>query len=129
MDLQPLILIADRNRHVREFLRRELEAEGYRVELARDGHEVWRRLKEAEPPDLLILDPETPYVGELGVLEGLKEHQPALPVVIYTLEEGSAPALETQGQSVCLEKENTDRLKAAIAVLLRQKSVHRLPSR
>ena len=34
------ILIADRNRHVREFLRRELMAEDYCVEVAKDGREV-----------------------------------------------------------------------------------------
>ena len=38
------ILIADRNRHVRDFLRRELGAEGYQVEVARDGREVLGRI-------------------------------------------------------------------------------------
>ena len=52
----PKILIADRNRHVRDFLRRELHAEGYRIEVARDGREVLNHLQGHEPPDLLILD-------------------------------------------------------------------------
>lgn len=50
------ILIADRNRHVRELLRREFEADGYRVRLARDDRQVLTVINSAEPLDLLILD-------------------------------------------------------------------------
>ena len=48
------ILIADRNRHVRDFLRRELSAEGYEVEVARDGREVLSRINGDAPPHLVI---------------------------------------------------------------------------
>ena len=34
------ILLTDRNRHVRELLRRELETEGYVVAVARDAQEI-----------------------------------------------------------------------------------------
>lgn len=34
------ILIADRNSNVREFLKREMMTEGYRVRLAKDSREV-----------------------------------------------------------------------------------------
>jgi DNA-binding response OmpR family regulator len=37
------ILIADRNQHVREFLKRELMAEGYRVGLAKMSRKFLRR--------------------------------------------------------------------------------------
>ena len=78
------ILIADRNRHVREFLRRELSAEGYQVEVARDGREVLGRINGDDPPHLLILDLEIPYLDELEVWARLKDRQPPLPVVIHT---------------------------------------------
>jgi CheY-like chemotaxis protein len=67
-------LIADRNRHVRDFLRRELTAEGYQVEMAADGREVLSRIEGADPPHLLILDLEIPYLDEpevVGPVEGL----------------------------------------------------------
>ena len=51
-----IIMIADRNRNVRELLRRELESEGYQVRLAKDGRQVLRSINSDEPPDLLILD-------------------------------------------------------------------------
>jgi DNA-binding response OmpR family regulator len=69
------IFIADRNRHVRDFLRRELAAEGYRVELAKDGREALRMLEVNELPDLLILDLEIPYVSGLEILKQLQDRR------------------------------------------------------
>ena len=56
-----ILLIADRNRNVREFLRREFTSEGYRVAVARDGEEVLESLRRAEPPHVLVLDPEIQF--------------------------------------------------------------------
>lgn len=117
----PKILIADRNRHVRDFLRRELNAEGYRVEVARDGREVLRHLHGDKPPDLLILDLEIPYVDELEVLGRLKDRQPPLPVVIHTIlpEAANHPALPWA--AAFLEKKgDIDLLKAVVAKVLGQ---------
>jgi CheY-like chemotaxis protein len=115
----PKILIADRNRHVRDFLRRELHAEGYRIEVARDGREVLNHLQGHEPPDLLILDLEMPYVDELEVLAHLKERQPRLPVVIHTILPDPAhhPALSLAATFV-EKKGDLDLLKAAVADML-----------
>ena len=65
------ILIADRNPHIREFLRREMMAEGYRARLAKNGREVLRLVYQRGPLDLLILDPDLPDAGEVPVLEKL----------------------------------------------------------
>lgn len=83
------ILIADRNRYVREFLQRELIAEGYQATLAKNGREVLAILNSAEAPDLLILDLDTPCIFEISLLELLQEHHPNLPVIIQ-----SSPAPE-----------------------------------
>ncbi|MBI4642362.1 MAG: response regulator [Deltaproteobacteria bacterium] len=111
------ILIADRNRHVREFLRRELMIEGYQVEVARDGREVLEMIHGRTPPDLLILDLELPYVTELKVLELLQEKLPSLPVIIHSfLPESESHLPET---AKFLEKrEDTDLLKEVVAELL-----------
>ncbi len=50
------ILIADRNSHVREFIRREMLAEGYSVQLAENGREVLKWAYHRESADLLILE-------------------------------------------------------------------------
>ena len=82
-----LILIADRNRHVRDLLRRELAAEGYRVKVAKDDGEVLESIgrKDEEGPALVVLDLEIPYAGSLELVEKLRELRPDLPVVIHTV--------------------------------------------
>jgi len=119
------ILIADRNRHVREFLRRELMAEGYRVQVAKDDKELLSMI-DMEAPDLLILDLEIPYGGGLAVLENLQHHVPPVPVVIHTFltEYANHPVVQEQGSFV--EKmANTDVLRAAIREMLKKRYPHK----
>jgi len=78
------ILVADRNQHVREFLKRELMAEGYRVRLAKNVQEVINKVYHTETLDLLILDPDLPGTDKLALLKKLQNRIPALPVVVHT---------------------------------------------
>lgn len=78
------ILIADRNSHVREFLRREMLAEGYSVQLADNGREVLKWAYHRESADLLILDPDLPDAEESLLLKKLRQRIPYLPVVFHT---------------------------------------------
>ncbi len=78
------ILIADRNSHVREFMRREMLAEGYSVQLAENGREVLKWAYNRESADLLILDPDLPDAEESLLLKKLKQRIPYLPVVLHT---------------------------------------------
>ncbi len=73
------LLIADRNRNIREFLQRELIADCYRIFLACDGRQVLKII-EKEAPDLLVIDPDIPYADELRVLE-----QPSKRKSVYPL--------------------------------------------
>ncbi len=113
------ILIADRNRHVRDFLRRELSAEGYVVEVARDGREVLGRIDGDDPPQLLILDLEIPYLDEAEVWARLKDRQPPLPVVIHTFLPEYPTNLTLPIAAAFLEKKgDTDQLKAVVAEVI-----------
>lgn len=113
------ILIADRNRHVREFLRRELGAEGYEVEVARDGRELLNRLDSDDPPHLLILDLEIPYLDELEIWARLKDRQPPLPVVIHSFLPEFPTQLTVPLAAAFLEKKgDTDELKAVVAEVI-----------
>ena len=113
------ILIADRNRHVREFLRRELEAEGYRVRIAKDGQKLLMMVNLDDPPDLVILDPEIPYLGEMAILDQIKEKDPPLPVIFHTFpgEYEGHPYIERLGAFV-EKKGNIDHLKEAVIRVL-----------
>jgi DNA-binding NtrC family response regulator len=78
------ILIADRNQHVREFLKREFMAEGYRVGLAKNVQEVLKKVYHSETLDLLILDPDLPGAEILSLFKKLQDRIPYLPVVVHT---------------------------------------------
>ncbi len=113
------ILVADRNRHVRELLRRDLTAAGYQVQVAKNGLEVWTNLNSEEPPDLLIIDLEIPYLEELQESALFKEGEPPLPLIIYSFERDYPPDFLTSRAALFLEKmENTDRLKAAVGEVI-----------
>jgi DNA-binding NtrC family response regulator len=79
-----VILIADRNPHIREFLQRELTAEGYRVCLAENGRQVLQWAGHGDLIDLLILDPDLPDMNEAVLLKELQERTPVLPIILHT---------------------------------------------
>jgi DNA-binding NtrC family response regulator len=113
------ILIADRNRNVRDLLRRELTAEGYAVEVARDGREVLSRINGEDPPHLLILDLEIPYLDEPEVWARLQDRQPPLPVVIHTFLPEYPTNLTLPVAAAFLEKKgDTDQLKTVVAEVI-----------
>ena len=112
------ILVADRNRHVRDFLRRELTAEGYRVEVAADGREILSRINGDDPPHVLILDLEIPYLDE-PVWCRLRDCQPALPLVIHTLLPQAPMEQILPVAAAFLEKKgDTDLLKTVVAEVI-----------
>ena len=78
------ILIADRNHNIREFLKRELENEGYLIQLANNGLEVVKIIA-ANPPDLLILDLDMTYLNGLEILDQIQNIKHSIPIVIHTL--------------------------------------------
>ena len=121
------ILIADRNRHVREFLRRELTAECYRVEVARDGRELLSKLAGPEAPDLLILDLEIPYLDEMAVWARLREQEPAIPVLIHSFVADDRTHLTETAAVTFLEKKgDPELLKAAVVDAIAQREARRL---
>ncbi|AEB10210.1 response regulator [Desulfobacca acetoxidans] len=116
------ILIADRNRHVRDLLRRELAMEGHRVSVARDAREILALLATGETPDILILDPETPYVAEFKLIEEIHRLYPAVLILIHAFQPENFHDLDISNAAAYVEKaEDLKRLKTTI-VALRQQS-------
>src|SRR6056297_2284965 len=73
MEKPLLILVADSNPHVRSFLRRELSASGYQVNIAASVKEIFTNLKSEPSPNLLILDINMPVKIGLEVLARLRK--------------------------------------------------------
>lgn len=124
------ILVADRNRHVREFLRREFMAEGYRVLLAKDGREVSKMINMSEPPDLLILDLEIPYAAELQAANWPKVQNHTLPVIFHTFpsEYERYPRIKWAGAFVEKCANSIDLLKIVVEDLLSERYPNRFKS-
>ncbi len=79
------ILVADRNPHVREFLRREMAAEGYHVCLARNARELEQEGLDRNAVHLLILDPDLPGIDLFPLLQQIERRNPSLQVVVHAL--------------------------------------------
>jgi two-component system response regulator MprA len=78
------ILVVDDERAVRESLRRALELEGYRVELAADGEHALTRLQESAPADAVVLDVLMPGIDGLEVCRRLRAAGNPVPVLMLT---------------------------------------------
>jgi len=78
------ILVVDDERAVRDSLRRALELEGYRVELAEDGEQALRRLDLEPGPDAVILDVLMPGADGLEVCRRLRDAGNEVPVLMLT---------------------------------------------
>jgi CheY-like chemotaxis protein len=115
------ILIADRNPHVREFLRREFRYAGYRVQVAKDSQEVLMLIDVQEPPHLLILDLDMPGGDALELLERLVGREPPLPVVVHALlpEQAELSALD-KAVALVEKRGETQTLKNVVQDVLRK---------
>jgi DNA-binding NtrC family response regulator len=99
------ILVADRNPHVRDFLRREMMAEGFHVDLARNASEVLKRVYEDESIDLIIIDPDLPDVSQEELLAKLSDLIPGLPIVVHSFSFQYAYCSEEPSQLTFVKKE------------------------
>ncbi|WP_319409686.1 response regulator [uncultured Desulfosarcina sp.] len=108
------ILIADRNPHIRGFLKRELSACGYNVRLAENGKELMKLIYSRIRIDLLVLDPDFPGVDPNVMARKIVDRVPQLPVVLYCIRgaddlsdfiAGNVFHVEKNGQSIEILKE------------------------
>jgi DNA-binding NtrC family response regulator len=115
------LLIADRNPHVREFLKREMMAEGYRIQLVKSGQELIEHIHNPDTlPDLVILDPDLPDANDLSLVNRIQQIVPELPVVIHTLQTEMVDQMKDVQSVIVIEKmgSSVDHLKIAVKNIL-----------
>jgi DNA-binding NtrC family response regulator len=114
------ILIADRNRYVREFLRRELTGEGYEIILAKSAQEILDLIQEKRDVHLLILDVDVPCAKELSILEKAENRVPPLPVVVHSFFSDYGECTSQSGTTIFVEKmgSSVDQLKRVVSEVL-----------
>ncbi|HEV8602157.1 MAG TPA: response regulator [Gaiellaceae bacterium] len=85
LDGRRLILIVDDDARMREFVRVNLEMEGYSVREAADAEEGLQALEE-KPPDLILLDVMMPEVDGWEMLRRVQERHGvgSIPVIMFS---------------------------------------------
>lgn len=99
-DTGPLVLIVDDDEKLREYVRVNLEAEGYVVREAGSADEGLAALGE-QSPDLILLDVMMPQVDGWEMLRQIQEHTGvgAIPVIMFSgkVDERSAEEAASRG--------------------------------
>ena len=115
----PTILVVDDNKNVRRYCETELEDEGYRVILARDGSEALRSIGR-QPPDLVILDVCMPGLNGMETAERIHAERPDVPIVFFTsFDDVCQWDLRSRFATACVSKhEDFSELKGVVAGVL-----------
>jgi excisionase family DNA binding protein len=96
----PVILIVDDDARLREFVRVNLEMDGYSVREAASAAEGLAALEE-EPPDLILLDVMMPEVDGWEMLRRVRERHgvDSIPVIMFSgkVDERTAETAEERG--------------------------------
>jgi excisionase family DNA binding protein len=79
----PLVLVVDDNPQVREFLRVNLELEGYAVREAESGEQALESIED-QTPDLVLLDVVMPGIAGWQMLQQMQERHGSIPVIMFS---------------------------------------------
>ena len=103
----PLVLIVDDDERLREYVRVNLEAEGYEVREAGSGPAALEALGQRSP-DLILLDVMMPQVDGWETLRQIQEHTGigAIPVIMFSgkVDEASAAQAASRGAQAFIGK-------------------------
>lgn len=109
MNMALCILVADRNRHVRDFIRRELSIDRHKVFEAGTIRELLGLISQKSCFDLIIFDPCFPGLEDPQQLQRVMDQVKPAPVIIHTclnsleglrLEDPRVSLLEKSGNSI-----------------------------
>lgn len=81
--LRTCIVAVGNDRQCYDTLRRQLQGEGYTVELVESAEEAFQLIA-VEPPDLVLTDLHMADVDGIGLCRALLAHSPGLPVIVLT---------------------------------------------
>ena len=113
------ILVADRNRRVRQFLRREFNSDGYHVLVAENSDALCRMIRENDALDLLILDDAMVVLNESQVQARLENRIPPLPFILHSFSPEFAASGLAKAAAALVEKSgDIEELKRAVIKVL-----------
>ena len=123
-DTRKKILVVDDDRHIREFIRQELEANSYTIVEAKDGFAAVEQVRE-QRPDLIVLDIMMPGMSGFDVSAVVKNDPLTMGITIIIL---SVMEERERGERLGVERYftkpvNSVDLASEIDVLLHQENV------
>jgi len=94
----PLVLVVDDDPRLREFMRVNLEMEGYSVREAASADEALEALED-QAPELVLLDVVMPGVDGWQMLQRMQERHGSIPVIMFSgqVDANSASEAEERG--------------------------------
>jgi excisionase family DNA binding protein len=94
----PLVLVVDDDARLREFMRVNLEMEGYSVREAASADEALEALED-QAPELVLLDVVMPGVDGWQMLQRMQERHGSIPVIMFSgqVDANSASDAEERG--------------------------------
>ncbi|MCY0880963.1 MAG: response regulator transcription factor [Firmicutes bacterium] len=116
------ILIIDDDQHIRELCRLYLQADGFGVLEASDGHEALETLNQSAV-DLVLLDIMLPEIDGFEVLKAIRSRQIWLPVIMLTAvgeEEDRIAGLEQGADDYLTKPFSPKELVARVHAVLRR---------
>jgi DNA-binding NtrC family response regulator len=118
------IVVTDGSSTFAEFLRQELEDEGYKVQLARDAREVTAMLQR-KIPDITILGTFASINAGMAIVEHIQTMHPGTPIILFvSCDEAHTLDDRIRFATACVEKsDDLTTLKRVIS-----KSVPRMQS-
>jgi two-component system, cell cycle response regulator len=117
----PRILLAEDDTFVRQMLSNWLEADGYRVEVAKDGEDAWRTLDQPGSPELVILDWMMPGIDGTEICRRLRTRQSefyhyVLMITAKSHKQDIAFALEAGADDYLVKPFDLDEFRARLVV-------------
>ena len=100
---RPRVLLVDDDRSVLEALGGVIEAEGFEVVRAENGHEALQKFRQGSM-DIVLLDLSMPVKGGWDTFEGLTTVNPFLPIVIITARADALSEATARGIAALMQK-------------------------
>jgi CheY-like chemotaxis protein len=120
----PVVLLVDDSKDERDMYTQQLEATGYRVQVAENGEDALQRVA-AEVPDVVIMDLAMPVLDGWETTRRLKETHPGVPVIVLSGHTGGEEGRRAKeaGSDVLLTKPfGPEALELAVRIVLKRRA-------
>jgi DNA-binding NtrC family response regulator len=115
-----VVLVADRNPHIRDFVQRELKEEGHRVFTAKNADQLKGWILRPIQLDVLVIDPNMMGIENHEQIRNLLALRPKIPVVFHCFEPDCTSLKDIVEKVIFVEKsgQSVDTIKDIIGSLL-----------